>query len=114
MSDALEPSPAPELVFGLVAPIGVDLDLVSEVLDQTLREMTYEVRGFRLTSLMKDIPVGLDVADTPYVKSYKDRIAYANEVRNRLGDAALAALAISAIRTYRADEWRRRLSPTQA
>jgi hypothetical protein len=35
---------APELVFGLVAPIGVDLDLVTEVLEQTLQEVGYVAR----------------------------------------------------------------------
>lgn len=113
MSDGLELTQAPELVFGLVAPIGVDLDLVSEVLGQTLLEMDYEARSVRLTTLMKEVPIGLEIADTPYIKSYKDRIAYANEVRAKLGDASLAALAISAIRAYRAEEWKRRLTPAE-
>jgi cytidine deaminase len=108
MKEALKPSPKPELVFGLVAPIGVDLDLMTEVLSQTLREMNYDSHEFRLTSLMKEIPTGKSIKDSPYIKSYQDRIAYANEVRGRLGDEALAALAISAIRSFRAEEWERR------
>lgn len=109
MSDGLHPSPAPELVFGLVAPIGVDLNLVSEVLAQTLSEMDYDVRDLRLTRLMRDLDLDMPLADSPYIKSYKDRIAYANEVRNLLGDDALAAMAIEAIRAYRAEEWNKRL-----
>jgi cytidine deaminase len=108
MNEALKPSPAPELVFGIVAPIGVDLDLISEVLTQTLREMDYDAHEFRLTSLMREIPTGMSIAPTPYVQSYRDRIAYANDVRRLLGDDALATLAISAIRAFRADEWERR------
>jgi hypothetical protein len=29
----------PELIFGLIAPIGVDLELISDVLEQALKEM---------------------------------------------------------------------------
>lgn len=112
MSDGLEILQAPELVFGLVAPIGVDLDRVTDVLTNALREVEYDVRTIRLTSVMKEIPVGITVRDEPYIESFKDRILYANEVRRRLGDAALAALAISAIRTSRREHWQSNLSAT--
>lgn len=108
MSEPLPISIAPELIFGLVAPIGVDLDLVTDALDHTLQEMDYEVRGFRLTELMREIPTEITLAPDPYVQSYRDRIAYANEVRRLLGDDALASLAISAIRSFRADERKKR------
>jgi deoxycytidylate deaminase len=109
MTQPLSVSYAPELVFGIVAPVGVELDLVIDVLDQTLQEMDYEARKFRLTELMREIPVGVTIAATPAVQSYRDRIKYANEVRRLLGNDALAALAISAIRAFRAEE-RKRLS----
>lgn len=61
---------------------------------------------------MKEVPTGKPLDATPYIKSYQDRIAYANEVRRLLGDDALAVLAISAIRSFRAEERaRKRLSP---
>jgi cytidine deaminase len=101
-------STAPELVFGLVAPIGVDLDIVTDLLEQTLREMEYEARPLRLTQLMREIPIDLPLGDTHYIGSFKERIAYANEVRRQLGDEALAALAVSAIRTFRSEERARR------
>jgi deoxycytidylate deaminase len=101
-------SAAPELVFGLVAPIGVDLDLVTDLLEQTLREMQYEARRFRLTQLMREVPIDLSTGDIHYIGSFKERIAYANEVRRQLGDEALAALAVSAIRTFRLEERVRR------
>lgn len=101
----LELSSAPELVFGLVAPVGVDLDLVADVLSQLLREMRYESKLFKLTSLMTEVPIELPLARTPYIESIKDRIKYANEIRNKLGDDALAAMAVSAIRTFREQEW---------
>lgn len=100
----LSPSAAPELVFGLVGPIGADLDLVTDLLEQTLREMDYEARRFRLTELMREVPVGLPLGDSHYIGSFKERIAYANEVRRQLGDEALAILAVSAIRAFRSEE----------
>jgi deoxycytidylate deaminase len=102
------PTQAPELVFGLIAPIGVDLDLITNVFDDALREMEYEAREFRLTELMREVPVGLPLTAAPYVRSYKEPIAYANAVRSKLGNDGLAALAISAIRSYRAEERTRR------
>ena len=97
-------SAAPELVFGLVAPIGVDLDLVTDIIEQTLREVEYDACRFRLTQLMREVPIDITPADSHYIGSYKERIAYANEVRRQLGDEALAALAVSAIRAFRSEE----------
>ena len=106
---------APELVFGLIAPIGVDLDVVSEVLDTTLREMRYRAHVLRVTQLMREIGIEAPVtsydASLPegsFVRSYRDRITHANKIRSVLGDFALAALAISAIRSFRLEERQRR------
>jgi cytidine deaminase len=104
MKDPLPRSAAPELIFGLLAPVGVDLDLITEVLQSTLREMHYKTKEFRLTNLMREIPVDLSIRPSPYIASIKDRIAYANEVRRLLGNEALASLAISAIRDFRAEQ----------
>lgn len=102
---------APELVFGLIAPIGVDLDVVSEVLDTTLREMRYHAHVLRVTQLMREIGIEAPVTsfDAPlpegsFVRSYRDRIVHANKIRAVLGNFALAALAISAIRSFRLEE----------
>jgi deoxycytidylate deaminase len=111
MDDTSTSSPELELVFGLVAPIGVDLNLVSEVLAQTLAEMEYEVCHLRLTTLMRDLGLDMPLTPSPYIQSFKDRIAYANQVRSSLGDSALAALAIQAIRGHRTVEWGKKLTP---
>jgi deoxycytidylate deaminase len=107
---------APELVFGLIAPIGVDLDVVSEVLDTTLREMRYQAHVLRVTQLMREIsieapniPSNDSLPEGSFVRSYRDRIAHANKIRTVLGDFALAALAISAIRSFRLEERQRRI-----
>jgi cytidine deaminase len=94
--------PYPELVIGLVAPIGVDLDLVSDKLQMALRQVDYNSTIFRITSLMGDLEFGKVKPSNSYVSSYRARIEAANSVRERLGDDALAALAITAIRAQRA------------
>jgi hypothetical protein len=92
MKEPLPASKEPELIFGLTAPIGVDLELVAEVLSQSLKEMNYQAHQFRVTKLMREIPTGVSIAETPYIQSFKDRIAYANEVRRLLGDDALSGI----------------------
>lgn len=104
MEEPLPRSSAPELIFGMIAPIGVDLDLVIDVLDHTLQEMNYDTCQIHLTRLMREIPTDISIADAPVIKSYKDRIAYADKVCSLLGKDALAFLAVSAIRSFRSKE----------
>ncbi len=59
---------------------------------------------FRVTKLMRDVPLPVKLVASPYIQSVRDRIAYANRLRSHLGDAALAALAVSAIRTFREEK----------
>ena len=106
MAYVLKQSPTPELVIGLVAPIGVDLDDVANVLTELLTGMRYTAASLRLTRLMTEVPTGLSLSEDFYVRSYKSQIAYANEVCERLGRDALAAMAISAIRSARAALWK--------
>lgn len=103
----LQETAAPELIFGLVAPIGVDLDLVSKFLTDALAEMKYAIHSLSLTKLMREIPLTLPLDATPYVAAVKEKIAYANSIREKYGDEAMAALAISAIRAYRAERNRK-------
>jgi deoxycytidylate deaminase len=106
LAHVLKPSPTPELIIGLVAPIGVDLDTVVDILTELLREMSYRTSLFRVTSLMREVPTGLSISSDSYVLSYKSRIAYANAICARLGEDALAAMAISAIQAARPDIWK--------
>lgn len=92
----------PELIFGLVGPIGVDLEAVTDELSEALRTVGYDSQVFRITDLMREVRVGLSLDATGYVESFQQRIAYANKVREQLGrNDALAILAISAIRQFR-------------
>lgn len=92
----------PELIFGLVGPIGVDLESVAEALTEALNDVEYQTQTFRITELMREVNVGLPLDATGYIESFQQRIAYANKVREQLGrNDALAILAISAIRQFR-------------
>src|SRR5262245_61984713 len=92
----------PELIFGLVGPIGVDLEAVTEALIDALKEVEYDACNIRITNLMREVDVKLSLDAPGYVDSFKERIAYANKVRSTLGrNDALAILAISAIREFR-------------
>jgi hypothetical protein len=84
MVNILKPSQTPELIFGLVAPIGVELDGVTEVLTELLREVEYGTTLLRLTRLMREVPTGLSLSATTHVQSFKERISYANAVCRRL------------------------------
>ncbi|MGA3077905.1 MAG: hypothetical protein ABSG56_30040 [Bryobacteraceae bacterium] len=46
----------PELVFGLVGPLGTDLDLVGRVLEDVLSQVEYKSEVHRLSRLMRDVP----------------------------------------------------------
>ncbi len=74
MNEVLRPIAAPELVIGLVAPIGVDLDLVVESLTKALDAVGYNSTEFHLTRLMKEVPIGKPAPDDISVESYKQRI----------------------------------------
>jgi cytidine deaminase len=91
----------PELVFGLVGPIGVDLDNVTKLLTEALADVGYEARTFRITELMQELRTGLPLGAGGYIDSFQERIAYANDLRERFGNDALAILAVSAIRQFR-------------
>lgn len=95
----------PELVFGLVGPIGVDLEFVTEVLGDSLAAVGYEARTIRITELMREVNVELPLDGGGYIESFKQRIAYANKVREVLQrNDALAIMAVSAIRQFRAEQ----------
>ena len=46
----------PELVFGLVGPVGIDLSLVGTVLQDVLSQVDYQSEVYRLSQLMHELP----------------------------------------------------------
>jgi len=95
----------PELVFGLVGPIGIDMAMVSAKLEMALVSVGYTPVPIRVTELMTEIDTGKVLENsTDPLKHYVGRIEYANAVRKKCGDdAALAALSIVKIRQIRAE-----------
>lgn len=92
----------PELIFGVVAPVGVDLDFVNDALARALAEVKYAVEKFRITRLMQEVQLNLPLDATGYIDSIRQRIEYANDVCQKLErNDALAILAVSAIREFR-------------
>jgi hypothetical protein len=53
-------------------------------------------------------PTGTRLPEQSHIRSYRERIAIA--IRRELGDFALAALAICAIRSIRIEGWQRRVA----
>jgi cytidine deaminase len=95
----------PELIFGLVGPIGVDLEYVTDVLGDSLANVGYDAKILRITELMREVDTGLPLDASGYIESFKQRIAYANRVCEMLKrNDALSILAVSAIRQFRAEQ----------
>ena len=92
----------PELFFGLVAPLGVDLELVQEVLEEALDSVKYQTRRVHLIELLNEID---QYAETPEQELDRriDRLQEAgNHFRKKTGlPDALARLALTAIRKER-------------
>lgn len=92
----------PELVIGLVGPIGVDLDAVVGFLQSSLKEVDYKTEVVHLTSVLRDLLPNLAVDDESYSARYNSLIKNADHVRREVRNhAALACLAISEIRRLR-------------
>jgi deoxycytidylate deaminase len=107
--------PRPELMFALVAPVGVDLDMIIEVITTELTCQKYGASLVKVTTIMQDVPSSISIVPEPYLESIKSRIDYADDLCSQLKrQDALAAIAISAIQSEReklnieraAAEWR--------
>ncbi|MGY5811887.1 anti-phage dCTP deaminase [Rhizobium sp. LEGMi198b] len=93
----------PEIVFGLVGPIGVDLDAIVRFLKEALTEVQYSSEMIHITQVMRDILPHIVVDEDTYGKRYRSLINHADEVRRKVNNnGALACLAISGIRRVRA------------
>lgn len=94
--------PHPELFFGLVAPVGVDLDMIIEVLNTELILQKYNTSIIQVTEIMRDVPSNIILTDEPYLDRINSRIEYADEICSRVErEDALAAITITAIQSIR-------------
>jgi cytidine deaminase len=92
----------PELVFGLVGPIGVDLDYIGKTLEDSLKSFEYEVVPVRVSQIMTELKSTETIDSSSVADEYNSKINYANSLREQYGAKdLLAALAIGAIRKLR-------------
>jgi deoxycytidylate deaminase len=100
--NTVEPVRNQELVFGLVGPIGVQLDLVVNALQSALEAVGYQHEIVHVTDLMKSKKISILIDETSYSARYHSLINYANQYRKIAGNsAALAARTILEIRRLR-------------
>lgn len=92
----------PEIVIGLVAPIGTSLnDTIAEI-RKFFESVDYQVHELRVTDVFKQmakiIPPNERLIEKPLFKRYESHIAYGNQLRRFSSDSSvLAALTIQTI-----------------
>jgi deoxycytidylate deaminase len=100
-----ESSDYPELIFGLVGPIGVDMDAVTKALKRSLEGVGYSSHMIHLTKLMEHKKITVKRDDSSYYARYISLIKYANAYRDLLKNPKImAGIAISKIREMRESE----------
>lgn len=103
-SSPLVPKPCPELVVGLVGPVGIDLDPIIDSLSSRLEAVEYRPWPIRLSSLIGGF-FGVDYSGLPEnerIEKLMDAGTRLREVSKR-GDA-VALLAIAEVRRIRQQE----------
>lgn len=95
----------PELVVGLVGPIGVDLDAITSYLEKSLKAVGYDVEKIHLTRLMGDMIPHWGIDDETYSARYHSLIANADKLRRETKNHAdLSCMTISEIRRIRQEK----------
>ena len=81
----IEAAKLPELVFGLVGPIGVDMDMVQTQLMNALRSVNYDPISIRVTELMNQIAIDSAIQESSDpLKHYRVEL----NMRTMLGKSA--------------------------
>src|SRR2546423_1257568 len=96
-----DPVIRPELVFGLVGPLGTDLALVAEHLKDALSQVRYRAEVYRLSRLMRELLAEpwLALRDGPLDEEIDSHMTAGNEVRKQTQrNDALAMLGVGAMR----------------
>ncbi len=95
----------PELFFGLVAPIGVDLDIIQKALEKHLKLVGYDSKFIHITDLMKKLPSDIELKNDSFYSYYNSLIDYADDIRKQAQtNNVLSALAIEKIAQIRCTE----------
>lgn len=96
-----EPSKC-ELVFGLVGPIGVDVDRVILTLQELLSKVSYSNSVIHLMAHANNNSIGVKIDNSSYFNMCLSKIEYGNEYRKLAKTKdAFAGIAVSQIRFER-------------
>ena len=91
----------PEIVIGLVAPIGTPLGPTITALSDQFRSLGYDVRQIKVTDIYKMlagyIKPKIPLVESPLVDRYRSYIAFGNQVREAMDDSSV----LSALTVYR-------------
>lgn len=100
--DAISKIANPEIVIGLVGPIGVNLDAVIEQISTQLHIVGYKAEHIKITTMLQEPPFNVKISDDSFTNRYLSLIAAADKVCMQYGSADfLARLAIARIREIR-------------
>lgn len=92
----------PELIIGLVGPIGVDLDLVYEQLSIELKIVGYNSHLVKITDILADPPFSIRIDNSSYTQRYLSLISEADRICHEYGSSDfLVRLAMANIRELR-------------
>lgn len=102
-NDPFEAHPAPELVIGLVAPLGIDLDDIITVIGEELGRVGYATTTIRLSSLLREVS-GREqpIVEKPEAERIASYMSAGTELRTKTEiGGILARLAVAAIQQER-------------
>src|SRR3989304_6376639 len=84
-----------ELILGLVAPVGVDLEYVQKLISDYLSPFNYGLNEIRLSKIIKTLEFGIKIYEKPEHKRISSLMDAGNKAREKTKrDDILAALAI--------------------
>ncbi len=97
--------PGSELVFGLVAPIGADLERLEVDLIDQIGLYGYAPNAIRLSALLKKLQLGVTLQETPELARINSYIEAGNKLREKAKcEEVLALWAMAHIRQRRTEE----------
>lgn len=102
MAELIQRMIEPELFFGIVAPIGTDVEATVDNLANSLKSFGYRVAVIKITDLFQILHKTLNATgrlqQTPLEKRYKSYISFGDKLRQNFSDDSfLAQLAIAQI-----------------
>lgn len=81
-----------EIFFGLIAPIGINLDAVEDALAQSLKRVDYEANKIRLTSIFDELQNRYDISYDDEYQRYEKLIAAGDDLCKDSGRNDVLAL----------------------